>query len=79
VCAQRGNASDALEDVFCALAPDDEVPFQLSVTRSWLRQVMLGLTLICRSSYRGAREFMRDLPGAPFSVGRVHDVRFCRQ
>jgi hypothetical protein len=31
---------------------------------------MLGLTLICRSSYRGVREFMRDLLGVSVSVGR---------
>jgi hypothetical protein len=65
VYAQRGKASDAL---------DDEVLFQLPLTRSWLRQVMLGLTLIRRSSYRGVMEFMRDLLGVSVSVGSVHDV-----
>jgi hypothetical protein len=49
VYAQQGKASDALDDAFCAAVPDDEVLFQLPVTRSWLRQVMLGLPLICRS------------------------------
>src|SRR6266404_3498097 len=61
VYAQRGKANDALSDAFCSALADDEVLFQLPVTRTWLRQVMLGLTLICRSSYRGVMEFTRDL------------------
>ena len=48
--------------------------FELAVTKAWLRQVIVGLTLICRSSYRGVVEFMRDLLGVPVSVGCVHDV-----
>ncbi len=48
--------------------------FELAVTRAWLRQVIVGLTLICRSSYRGVVEFLRDLLGLPVSVGCVHDV-----
>jgi hypothetical protein len=74
VYAQRGKASDALNDAFSPVMPDDEVLFQLPVTQTWLRQVTLGLTLICRSSYRGVMEFMRDLLGVSVSVGRVHDV-----
>ncbi|MFL9937307.1 hypothetical protein P0D88_52410 [Paraburkholderia sp. RL18-103-BIB-C] len=74
VYAQRGKASDALNDAFSAAVADDEVLFQLPVTRTWLRQVMLGLTLICRSSYRGVTEFMRDLLGVSVSVGSVHEV-----
>ncbi len=35
---------------------------------------MLGLTLICRSSYRGVTESMRDLLGVSVSVGSVHEV-----
>jgi hypothetical protein len=75
VYAQRGKASDALDDAFSLTAPDDEVLFQLPVTRTWLRQVMLGLTLICRSSYRGVVEFMRDLLGVSVSVGSVHNLQ----
>jgi hypothetical protein len=37
--------------------------------------VTLALTLICRSSYRGVVEFMRDLLGVSTSVGNVHDVQ----
>jgi len=41
---------------------------------SVLRQVIVGLTLICRSSYRGVVEFLRDLLGVSVSIGCVHDV-----
>jgi len=36
--------------------------------------VIIALTLICRSSYRGVVEFLRDLLGVPVSLGCVHDV-----
>ncbi|WP_429400979.1 hypothetical protein [Paraburkholderia sp. MM5482-R1] len=49
--------------------------FELPVSQRWLRQVMVALTLICRSSYRGVVEFMRDLLGVSTSVGNVHDVQ----
>ena len=52
----------------------DEVLFELAVTKAWLRQAIVGLTLICRSSYRGAVEFLRDLLGVAVSLGCVHDV-----
>jgi hypothetical protein len=46
----------------------------LTVTKTWLRQVMVGLALICHSSYRGVVEFLRDLLGIRISVGTVHHV-----
>src|SRR3984893_7605802 len=73
VYAQRDKASDALNHAFRSAVADDEVLFQLPVTRTWLRQVMLGLPLICRSSYRGVVEFMRDLLGVTVGVGSVHE------
>ena len=36
--------------------------------------MIVGLPLICRSSYRGVVEFMRDLLGLSISVGCVHRV-----
>ena len=74
VYAQTHKASDALHDAFCSAVADDKVLFQLPVTQTWLRQVIVGLPLICRSSYRGVVEFMRDLLGVTVSVGSVHEV-----
>jgi hypothetical protein len=74
IYAQKDKASDALHDAFCLAVADDEVLFQLPVTRTWLRQVMVALPLICRSSYRGVVEFMRELLGVTVGVGSVHEV-----
>jgi len=32
-----------------------------------------GLILVCRSSYRGVKELLRDLFNIPFSVGTIHN------
>ena len=74
VYQQTHKADAALADAFSPATPDNEVMFELAVTKAWLRQVIVGLTLICRSSYRGVVEFLRDLLGVPVSVGCVHDV-----
>ncbi len=74
VYQQTHKAVAALDDAFLPATPDSEVLFELAVTKAWLRQVIVGLTLICRSSYRGVVEFLRDLLGLPVSVGCVHDV-----
>src|SRR5919202_3565089 len=64
----------AIDDAFSSATPDEAVLFELAVTKSWLRQVIVALPLICRSSYRGVVEFLRDLLGLPVSLGHVHDV-----
>src|SRR3954451_3247944 len=74
ISQQTGKARTALDDAFLSTAPDDEVVFELTVTKTWLRQVIVGLTLICRSSYRGVVEFLRDLLGVAISIGSVHHV-----
>ena len=71
---QTHKARAALSDAFSPAAPDNAVLFKLAVTKAWLRQVIVGLTLICRSSYRGVIEFLRDLLGVAVSIGCVHDV-----
>jgi len=75
VYQQTHKARTALDDAFSPATPDDgEVLFELAVTRTWLRQVIVGLPLICRSSYRGVVEFVRDLLGVSVSIGCVHDT-----
>src|SRR4051794_19940038 len=74
VYQQTHKARTALDEAFSPSVRDDEVLFELVVTKTWLRQVIVGLTLICRSSYRGVVEFLRDLLGEPVSLGCVHDV-----
>ena len=71
---QTHTARAALDDAFSSATMDGEVLFELAVTKTWLRQVIVALPLICRSSYRGVVEFLRDLLGLPVSLGCVHDV-----
>jgi hypothetical protein len=74
VYQQMHKAGAALDDAFLSAVPDDEVLLTLTVTKTWLHQVIVGLALICHSSYRGAVEFLRDLLGISISVGTVHHV-----
>src|ERR1700759_1807286 len=66
----------ALDELFSPVPTDDEkkVLFSLPVTRRWLRQATLGLTLIASASRRGVVEFMRDLLGVSISEGTVHNI-----
>src|SRR3954466_11527497 len=74
VYLQTHKARAALDDAFSPAVRDDEGQFELAVTKTWLHQVIVALPLICRSSYRGVVEFLRDLLGLPVSLGCVHDV-----
>ncbi len=74
VYGQTRKVRAALDDAFSPATPDDEVLFELAVTKAWLRQVIVALPLICRSSYRGVVEFLRDLLDLPVSIGTVHHV-----
>ena len=74
VYQQMHKAGAALDDAFLSAAPDEEALFTMTITRTWLRQVIVGLALICHSSYRGVVEFLRDLLGISISVGTVHQV-----
>ena len=74
VYQQTHKAREAIEDAFSPTVLDSEVLFELAVTKAWLRQLIVALVLICRGSYRGVIEFLRDLLGVTISVGCVHDV-----
>lgn len=75
VYQQLQQAHDALDHAF---NPSDDEPgqllFWLPVTKPWLRQLVLGLTLICHSSLRGVTELLADLLDYPLSVGTVHNI-----
>jgi hypothetical protein len=68
-------AQDALEAAFASTEVSDEVVlFYLPITKSWIKQCVLGLVFICHSSIRGVVEFCRDLLDYPISVGTVHNT-----
>jgi len=74
VYQQSEKANNALDEVFANERSGEEVLFYLPVTKEWLRKIILGLVLICHSSFRGVQEFMRDLLDFDISIGSVHNV-----
>ena len=73
VYQQGDEAQRSLDESFAPTQADDEVLFHLPVTKNWLYQLILGLVLICHSSYRNVVELLRDLFDTPISVGTVHN------
>jgi hypothetical protein len=75
VYQQLHYAHDALDHAF---APPPTEPaqllFWLPVTKPWLHQLVLGLTLVCHSSLRGVSELLHDLFDYPLSLGSVHNI-----
>jgi hypothetical protein len=74
VYQQRDRAQAALEDAFAPTVADDQVLFELPITKNWLKQAALGLTLICHSSYRGVHEFCRDHLRVHMAPTTVHNI-----
>ena len=73
VYQQGYKAQQSLDESFAPSQEDDDVLFNLPVTKNWLYQLILGLVLICHSSYRGVVELLRDLFDTPISIGTVHN------
>ena len=73
VYQQGDKAQQALDESFAPSQGDEDVLFNLPVTKNWLYQLMLGLGLICHSSYRGVVELFRDL------LGYTNQHRHCPQ
>src|SRR5271157_4743798 len=72
---QVHTAEQALSQAFAPPpTPPDKVLFYLPVTKAWLRQLVLGLVLICHSSTRGVVELLRDLFDYRISLGSVHNI-----
>jgi hypothetical protein len=75
VYQQLGHAHDALDQAFAPPPPQaPQFLFWLPVTKPWLRQLVLGLTLICHSSLRGVTELLADLFDYSLSLGSVHNI-----
>lgn len=73
---QQGDlAKKALNTAFEKPEKDNEVIYHLPVTQKWLFQLILGLILICHSSYRGVVDLLRDLFDYPISVGTIKNRR----
>jgi hypothetical protein len=74
VYQQADRAQQALDHAFEPGPDDRRVLFHVPVTKDWLRQLVLGLILLCHSSYRGVIELLADLFDYPLSLGSVHNI-----
>jgi hypothetical protein len=74
VYQQSAIAEQAIQDAFAPQLADDQVLFQLPVTKHWLRQLTLGLVLICHSPLRGVVELLRDVFDHKTSLGTVFNT-----
>ncbi len=76
VAQQAHKAQTALDQAFAPRPPrtDERVLFHLPVTKAWLRQLTLGLVLICHSPLRGVHELLRDVFDYPIALGTIHNM-----
>jgi hypothetical protein len=74
VYQQADKAQQALDQAFAPRRADQRVLFYLPVTKALLRQLVLGLILICHSSFRGVVVFLRDLLDYRLSIGTVANI-----
>jgi len=73
---QASKASDALDETFTDSTNDDgKVLFYLPVTKKWICQLVLGLILICHSSFRGVLELLKSVfDYDKLSLGTIHNI-----
>ncbi len=71
---QADTAQLALESAFDPRPRNEDVLFQLPVTKAWRDQLILALVLNCHSSYRGVTALLADLFDTPLALGTVHNV-----
>jgi hypothetical protein len=76
VYPQVGKATAAIDHAFQApRSQEGKVLFQLLVTKDWLEQLVLSLTLICHSSLRGAMELLDTMfDYRDTSLGSIHNL-----
>jgi hypothetical protein len=76
VYEQMAKATAAVDQAFQPAAADEsKVLFRLPVTQDWLEQLVLSLTLICHSSYRGVQELLETMfDYRDLSVGSIHNL-----
>jgi hypothetical protein len=76
VYQQKEKALAGIAQAFSKPASDDgeKVLFYIPVTKQWLCQVVLALIFICRASYQGVIEFLRDILDSSISKGTIHNI-----
>lgn len=70
---QKDKALQAIDAEFRE-KDDDEVLFNLPVTKSWLSSFVLCLLLHCRSSKRGVQKVFHDALDHSISIGTIYNI-----
>ena len=74
VYAQRHRALSALDDEFLSSEPDEKILFYLPVTKAFLYQMVVGLLMICKASYRDCLLFLRDVFDTKLGLGTIYNI-----
>jgi hypothetical protein len=71
---QKSKAVGAINKVFSDLgvkSDDEKTLFNIPVTKSWIKQLIVALTLNCRSSFRGIQKTLSDVMDYSISLGSI--------
>ena len=74
---QKNKAVDSINKVFSNAdikSGDEKILFNIPVTKSWVKQIILSLILNCRSSFRGVQKTLLDVMDYSISLGSVFNV-----
>jgi hypothetical protein len=75
VYRQAAKAREALDEAFAPSDYDDDVLFDLPVTRQRIRQFVLAQVLIGHTSFRGVREILEAVfDYRDISLGSIHNI-----
>ena len=75
VYQQAARASEVLDDAFAPSVRDDNVLFEVPITKDWLRQFVLSQVLIGHSSFRGVMEILDAVfDYRNISIGTIHNI-----
>jgi len=74
VYSYKKTASKVLNDAFEEKIDDKKVLFTLPVTKDWIKQLVLSLSLSGHSSYRGIQEILEGCFDYHIGLGTVHNI-----
>lgn len=74
VYTQKQTTQTAVNEAFMDQDPDNQTLFHLPVTKAFLHQVVLGILLICKGSYRSAQMFLHDLFDTDMCIGTIFNI-----
>ncbi|SDQ14820.1 hypothetical protein SAMN04515695_0176 [Pseudovibrio sp. Tun.PSC04-5.I4] len=74
VYTQKLRVQAAVNNAFLEPNPEEQILFHLPVTKPFLRQVVLGMSLICKASYRNIQTLLNDVFDTQMSLGTIFNI-----